>query len=788
MARELTIDVEVNALRAEVALGELEADLRKVGHSVEEADKKAKAFDRTLKEGEAKRKYKDELDAIRGGADRAAESQAKLTAAIMRYAGPAVILEAARRTIAWAENIQDMAERTGLSTTYVQQLTKVAEKNGTTFATMANLIQQSEQRLASGNKRTVEVIREMGLSVEDLLAMNPEERFRALARALADIEDPAKRSEAEMALFGRAADGAAVALNQVAEGADKVESALGPGFIQAGAQAQNMLEDITHWAHEAVRAFLLWPAALGNAVGEFGKNSLVGTAFGMMGFHGAQTSPALPGAPGATFMPSPLPVPGDPFGAGGVGGNSMGQIIRSLRLVKEKAVKPAPWEYIPPDVSPMGGQWWTQGNRGVGFFPGWAIPDPLVNSMTRSRLGIGFDRESVMAPFPSASMVSPASLGAGSGGNWFSNLFKGRGGQIAGLGMGLLSNLIPGLSRTGSSIGGTLGSIFGPLGSGIGSLAGGLFGKLFGGGDGKALRSLRSGEDFQQLIAAANAAGVSVDKLFSAKKVKDFEKAVKDVNAQITSAEQETQKVESAMERWGLSIEDMGKKFQQTQMDKAAKGLVEDFVTLVDAGASVEKVIEKMGTAINDFILKAIQMGIEVPRSMKPIVDKMREQGLLVDENGQAFSDQMYESIQWATTLTQGFDKVEAAINRLADAILGVKDGFESAEKAASDFNREVGSGDYGQPGQSSGETPGFASGGVAGRDWRRPGVGDVIPALLKRGERVLPAGVSGGGVTLSVSGDVVVSGSFGGRREFAEKVGEAFVAYFERRGKRLVA
>lgn len=781
MARELSIDVEVNTMRAEVALGELEADLRKVGHSVEEADKKAKAFDRTLKEGEAKRKYKDELDAIRGGADKAAESQQKLTAAIMRYAGPAVVLEAARRTIAWAENIQDMAERTGLSTTAVQQLTKVAEKNGTTFATMANLIQQSEQRLASGNKRTVEVIKEMGLSVDALLSLSPEERFRALARALADIEDPAKRSEAEMALFGRSADGAAVALNRVAEGADKVESALGPGFIQAGAQAQDMLENITARAMDAVRAFLLWPAALQNAVGEFGKNSTLGTFFEGLGLHGnrATPSPALPGAPGAPFMPSPLPVPGDPFGAGGVGGNSMGQIIRSLRppTARPGGAAAAPWAFPGSQLTWMpGSQWWGAGT-GVGTFPGWAASPVLASGGSPIGFGNG--------------MLLPGGVGMNApgvgGGNWFTNLFKGKGGSIAGLGMGLLAGLIPGLSGKGASLGGTIGSIFGPIGSGIGSLAGGLFGKLFGGGDAKELRKLRSGEDFQALIAAANAAGVSVDKLFSAKKVKDFEKAVKDVNAQITASEQETQKVEAAMERWGLSIEDMGKKFQQTQMDKAAKSLVEDFVTLVDAGASVEKVIEKMGTAINEFILKAIQMGIEVPRSMKPIVDKMREQGLLVDENGNALSDQMYESIQWATTLTQGFDKVEAAINRLADAILGVKDGFESAEKAASDFNREVGGGDYGQPGINTGETPaGFASGGVAGRDWRRPGVGDVIPALLKRGERVLPAGV-GGGVNLN-GVTVNVSGGYRSRRQAVEAVGGALVDYIERRGGRLVA
>lgn len=795
MARELDINVTVESLDAEAALARLHTHFLKAGDSIDEADKKLAKFERGLADGKARKQAKDELDALDGSTKKTAQSTDALTQAVLRYAAPAALIEAARRTIAWADNIDELAERTGLSTTYVQQLTKVAEKNGTTFATMANLIQASEQRLAGGNKKTIEMIQQMGMSVGDLLAMNPEERFRALARGIADIENPAKRSEAEMAIFGRSADSAAVALNKVAEGADKVESALGPDFIAVGAKAQDMWERLTNAALEYAKAALLAPAVWTERVGNWAKDSTLGTAFEMAGLHGsrASTLPTLPGAQAAPFgMPSSLAVPGDPFAAGGVGGNSMQHVIQSLRLVKGKTVKPETpvtpytanqWANIQAVMSPWNNLSLVSG-VGAGQFPGWATPmDPLGNSMSRNLLGIGFGRDSNPVGFSSASMVSPASL---TGGGGFMNFLKGKGGTIAGMGMGLLSNLIPGLSRTGSSIGSTVGSLFGPLGSGIGSLAGGLFGKLFGGNsDKKEINKVIGGDAFKDLQAEATRLGISMDKVFSAKKVKDFEKAVQDVTKQIQDQQDESVKVQQAMERWGLSIEDMGKKFQQTQMDQAAKGLLEDFTTLIDAGAGVEKVIEKMGGAINEFVRKAVAMGLEVPRSMKPIVDRMYEQGLLVDENGDKLTEQAYQSIQWATTMTQGFDKVEAAINRLTNAILGIEEGFNDAAAAADNFG-DAAAGATGGGGGGGNDTPGFASGGVAGRDYRRPGHGDLIPALLRRGERVLPPGVSGGGVT--ISGITVNVGHGATRGDFVEQVGEAVVSYMERRGARLVA
>jgi hypothetical protein len=351
-----------------------------------------------------------------------------------------------------------------------------------------------------------------------------------------------------------------------------------------------------------------------------------------------------------------------------------------------------------------------------------------------------------------------------------------------------------GLSPTGSSIGSLVGSFIpglGPIGGALGGLAGGLLGRLFGGGQGRAeqrqVTQMRSGAEFDAMIAKARELGISVSDVFSARRVEDFQRAVSRVTGEISRQEQEHEKVVAAMERYGLTIEDMGEKWKQSEMNKMALQMAEDFVTLVNAGADVNKVLEKMAPTLSEFLQKSKIMGTEVPREMKPVLDAAQKAGLLFDENGQKLTDEAYAGIKWAETMTQGFDRVVSAIERMIAAIAGAGDEFDRTRDAADGLADAAGrAGDGWWNGGGGSETPGFATGGVAGRDFRRPGHGDLFPALLRRGERVLPPGATGGGMNLTINGLSV--GSFGSRGDAVEEIGESVVRYLERRGARLVA
>jgi hypothetical protein len=62
-----------------------------------------------------------------------------------------------------------------------------------------------------------------------------------------------------------------------------------------------------------------------------------------------------------------------------------------------------------------------------------------------------------------------------------------------------------------------------------------------------------------------------------------------------------------------------------------------------------------------------------------------------------------------------------------------------------------------------------------------------MFPALLRRGETVLPPGVHRGGVSLSI-GNMSVGGGYGSRSDAVEEIGDAVVRYIERRGGRVAA
>lgn len=816
MARELSLEVEVlGTAEADSAIARLAEGFRKAGDSALVAAEKAEKFRKQYADGSARKQATKELDDLTGATNRTAGATNALTTAVMRYAAPAVVLEAARKTIAWADNIEELAQRTNLSVESVQQLTKVAEKNGSTFQTMAGLIQNVEQRLASHNKKAEEAVKLLGLAPAELLKLDPLERLRAIAKGLADLKDPAQRSALEMALFGRQADGAAVALDALAIGADKAEGALSGDFIRAGAQAQDMLETLTNKALELGKALLLLPAVIGNRLGEMGRDSTLGTMFEMMGLHGSRASkmPGLPGSPGGGFgMPSPLGVP-DPFARGGVGGNSYDFLNRALGLPSSRGratggARVLP--FAPRATSTLGSSMATifgmANSRG---FPAGSLP--FVSSMPFLPSGaspISFANGSGL--MPTVGMNAP---GGGGIGSWLS----GHKTQIAGLGLGLLSRFIPQGGRIGAaasmaSQGASMGAMFGPWGMGIGAALGGITG-LFTGG--KAKKNARNAEisqvfeqfktkDFQELQREAEKFGISMEKALKAKTMKDFGAAVDEVTeklremqsiqAQIDDLTERTtvdfDKMNAVVNEFGLDVSKLGPAFQQALTDKESQRIIDAMAIMEKGGADMAGVLDGMADEISTLVQNSIKFGTTIPENMRPWVEQLIKSGKLLDENGNAITD--ISKVKWGAAMESDMSKLTKKLDELIEKLAQIADGFNRATDAANDLGNANPGGDGGggsgsDGGYGGGSESGFATGGRAGRDFRRAGHGDLFPALLRRGETVLPPGVHRGGVSLSI-GSLSVGGGYGSRADAVEEIGDSVVRYLERRGARLVA
>lgn len=817
MARELSLEVEVlGTAEADAAIARLAEGFRKAGDSALVAAEKAEKFRKQYADGSARKQATKELDDLTGATNRTAGATNALTTAVMRYAAPAVVLEAARKTIAWADNIEELAQRTHLSVESVQQLTKVAEKNGSTFQTMAGLIQNVEQRLASHNKKAEEAVKLLGLAPAELLKLDPLERLRAIAKGLADLKDPAQRSALEMALFGRQADGAAVALDALALGADKAEGALSGDFIRAGAQAQDMLKTLTNKALELGKALLLLPAVIGNRLGEMGRDSTLGTMFEMMGLHGSRASkmPGMPGAPGGGFgMPSPLGVP-DPFARGGVGGNSYDFLNRALGLPSSRGratggARVLP--FAPRATSTLGSSMATIFGmaNSPGGFPAGSLP--FVSSMPFLPSGaspISFANGSGL--MPTVGMNAP---GGGGIGSWLS----GHKTQIAGLGLGLLSRFIPQGGRIGAaasmaSQGASMGAMFGPWGMGIGAALGGITG-LFTGG--KAKKNARNAEisqvfeqfktkDFQELQREAEKFGISMEKALKAKTMKDFGAAVDEVTeklremqsiqAQIDDLTERTtvdfDKMNAVVNEFGLDVSKLGPAFQQALTDKESQRIIDAMAIMEKGGADMAGVLDGMADEISTLVQNSIKFGTTIPENMRPWVEQLIKSGKLLDENGNAITD--ISKVKWGAAMESDMSKLTKKLDELIEKLAQIADGFNRATDAANDLGNANPGGDGGggsgsDGGYGGGSESGFATGGRAGRDFRRAGHGDLFPALLRRGETVLPPGVHRGGVSLSI-GSLSVGGGYGSRADAVEEIGDSVVRYLERRGARLVA
>lgn len=798
----LRLDIILNSTEAEAALARYANALVAAGDKATDAAAKAEKLEKQWAQNRARVQAKKELDDLADATTRAGTASEKtagkqsaqvtatdaLVGAVKRYAAPAAIGMAILKTIEWADNINDMAERTKLSVTQVQQLEKMAAKNGSSFGQMASLIQVAEQRLASHNQKAEDAVKILGLVPEKLLAMDPLERLRAIAKGLADIENPAKRSKLEVDLLGRSSDEASVALNALARGLDKAELSLSQDFVEAGAKASDALDDIKNRAMDVLRTIVLvGPAILAQAqkldeankarmatgtIGPPGAGAWAQSGMGpFAGLIGSRIDqelgvPGLPNAPVNPFAAGPS-VPGLPGGdfRSFVNGWGLSAQQRQQLFGGGGGVTPYTanqWATISQILGPQN----PLGNGGLGSFPGWAA-GPLASSMSPSLLGIGFDRGSQMVGFaPTVAMNAP-----GAGGGGLSGFLQGRGGAMAGAGLSFLTNMFGsrlGLSQTGSSIGSLVGSFIpglGPLGGALGGVAGGLIGKLFGGNqDKKQLAQLRSGDEFNDLIAKAKEFGIATDAVFNAKKVTDFQKAMKDLTNQISEQEASSNRVKDAMERWGFTIEDMGPKFKQQEMNKTALEITKDFESLLAAGADVNKIIEKMGPSVGKFVHSSIEMGTKVPKEMEPIIKKMIEQGTLLDKNGEKFTD--ISQIPFAEGMTEGFDRVAQSINRLIDRIDALTRGIYGATDAATDLGDATSGIDTGSGGGS--ETYVSRGGVVAGkgrvlyfgRGGFVPRGTDSVPAMLTPGEmviardqvRALARGRSAGNVSVTIN------------------------------------
>lgn len=777
MAEALRLDILIDESgQAQAALIELYRQFRAAGDSAIEAAEKVEKFEKSYKNTAAKREAARALDEVtrstRTAGDAATTAKGKtdalggafsdLKGAVLSYAAPAAIGAAILKTIEWADSISDAAERTKLTTTQVQQLSKMAEKNGSSFQQMAGLIQIAEQRLASHNAKAEEAVKLLGMAPEKLLAMDPLERLRAIAKGLADLEDPARRSALEVDILGRSSDEASVALNKLAAGADKAEDALGPGFVQTGNEMMDVLDKIKDKALDAGRALVLLAFS--------SRSYLPGRQFDQGG-----DMPDLPASPGGGFgMPSPAPSGGNPFAPGGVGGNSMGFVEKMLGIKPGSTSKTSAGKVLPFNTrtSFLGSAAATifslkntPGSFSAGSLPFSSSPGLLESG------GSPLDFMNGMQLMGGASMNAPGTPGGGVGG-WF----KDNKGKIAGVAGTLAAKYLGGKlggkaggAMSGAAQGAQMGMMFGPWGAAVGGVVGGVAGWI---GAGKAAKNAKNAEtsqvfeqfsskEFIDLQKQADRLGISLQKALTSKTMKDFtaatEEAAKkvkelvDLEDQIASLKDQAtvtfDKMNDIVNEFGLDVGKIGPAFQQAMTDKDAKRIIDAMAVMEKGGADMGGVLDGMSDEISKVVGDSIKFGTTIPENMKPWIEELIKSGKLVDENGEKITD--VSKLKFGAAMESEMSKVVKKLDELISKLEELTKKYKDATGAAGDLSNvpppNIPSGGSNPSGNN--ESGGMFRGGLVGekgnilyfnRGGFVPHGTDTVPAMLTPGEMVL--------------------------------------------------
>lgn len=128
-------------------------------------------------------------------------------------------------TLKYIDSIQDIADRTNSSTEAVSRLAYAAKLSATSIEDVeaANKkLTMSAVNAVQGSEEQQAAFRKMGISAEDFLALDMDERFIRIAGALEELEEPLDKSRFLIALLGKSASTVTPLLGEGAEGLKKL--------------------------------------------------------------------------------------------------------------------------------------------------------------------------------------------------------------------------------------------------------------------------------------------------------------------------------------------------------------------------------------------------------------------------------------------------------------------------------------------------------------------------------------------------------------------------------------
>jgi len=632
-----------------------------------------------------------------------------------------------------ADALTKLSDQTGITTKGLQELRAIAGESGNTLDEVTRAVTSMQNRLGEGDSSAVGAIKRLGLSLDEIKKLEPQEQFYAIARAIQQVPDPMDRTRTAMDLFG---DSGAKVLPTLRADIDGIKDSV-KGMSQESVAALDRAGDaLSRWSSRAKSQF-------GEASGQVvqGLEAMINrwrilTSFG-------RENVGLPNVPSPRGLTqTPLAVPGLPTPeVMEASDRALKRLAESTAKQQREAEKAAETtKRFQESVKNLTTN--TIGaSRGFGMF-GQLATEAAGRGQEFANVLEGLNEDGTLVARSIQNIdVRLQSLGgkgfktAVEGGQSFASFLKkdlagvvtsafSGGGDVARSIGSSLGGFLTGpngvvgkaIGAIGGKLGNVLGSVAGPLGSilgGIGGSAiGGLFKKLFGNPE-KEINPIReafvqASGGLERLGQKAARAGVTLREMLDARNPQAYQKAIENLQRAFQFQEDALATAEETAARYGLTLAELGPALQRSQLDKRAQGLFKDFEVLTSAGVNVDTVLGRMGESLNQFLQDALATGTEVPSAMEPMLKKMAELGILVDKNGNVITDLEDAGVKFSVTMSEGFRDLIGEVRKLTEAIAR---GLGVALDTVADKAKNI-------------RFPEF-SGNV-----NRPGISDDIPSL----------------------------------------------------------
>jgi TP901 family phage tail tape measure protein len=167
--------------------------------------------------------------------------------------------------------------------------------------------------------------------------------------------------------------------------------------------------------------------------------------------------------------------------------------------------------------------------------------------------------------------------------------------------------------------------------------------------------------------------------------------------------------IREAAARYGAKLDELGPKVQQLSLNEVATQLVNDFEIFTLAGVDVGKIIDMMGGDIQDLVSKAMRAGLELPSTMKPLIQAMIDAGQLTDDTGAKLTDM--SKLKFTEPLTAAVDRLILKLEELIQKFIDI--GKTQVAEVVIPYSYRERPG--GRPGPGGGEIPEPGGGGGGG-------------------------------------------------------------------------